>query len=72
MAYLGAPCPCGGALTESDDVSRTCDDCGRHFEKMPWGWCQMTPKDEIRSVQRCRHKRVVGQSCPHCPDSTAQ
>ena len=72
MAFLGLPCPCGGSQDDPEPNVRVCVDCGRRFEKQSWGWCQVTPKSEIRDVQRCKHKRIVGNPCPHCQDGIAK
>ena len=73
MTFLGDPCPCGWAFDDVMDAegrevaARVCSRCRRKYVKASWGWNQVTPKNEILQVEACRHNRVVGDACPHCP-----
>jgi hypothetical protein len=71
VSFLGDPCPCGWALTETSEVERACERCGRKWVRRDWGWEQVTPLDQIVERPACHHNRVVGELCPHCPGGKA-
>lgn len=77
MTFLANPCPCGWSLDEKMNefdqiISKSCKFCKRNYVLKDWGWDQITPRLEIVDVTFCKHKRVIGESCPYCLDNIAK
>lgn len=62
MAFLANPCTCGWSITEHEDGARSCEKCGRRWEKRSWGLVQVTPKEQITEPPKCPHGALLAAS----------